>query len=284
MPLRSTPTARQERLGAELRNMRESAGVTARDTASLLGVDPAKVSHIEAGRLGVSEERLRRLATFYSCGDTALVDALAAITHEQRGQGWWEEYRGVLPAPLLDLSEVEHHCAYLNTVQITDVPGLPQTEEYARAVFGHTIPRLPAAELDARVEHRMARQRAFLERECPRYEAVLHEAALRMRLGGRRVLRAQLGRLLEHFDRPGVVIRVIPFTAETYTGANRAMLYAGGPVPQLDTVQIEAAHGVAFLGSPAHLAKYRALFRDAGSAALGATESRELIHDLAQAM
>ncbi|WP_308407695.1 helix-turn-helix domain-containing protein [Streptomyces sp. RKAG337] len=121
-PPRNTPTARQAPLGAALRAMREAAGVTARDAARLLGADPAKVSHIEAGRVGVSEERLRRLASFYACGDTALIDSLVSIANEYRGQGWWEQYRGVLPAPLLDLAELEYHTDYLRAIQITHIP------------------------------------------------------------------------------------------------------------------------------------------------------------------
>lgn len=150
MPLRSTATARQERLGAELRKMREAAGITARDTARLLGTDPAKVSHIEAGRLGVSEERLRRLASFYECGDTELIDALVVMANGLGRKGWWEAYRGVVPAALLDIAELEFHATALRTIQITHIPGVFQTEDYTRTVFGYAIPPLPQGELEAR--------------------------------------------------------------------------------------------------------------------------------------
>jgi transcriptional regulator with XRE-family HTH domain len=262
--------------------MREASAITARDAAKLLGVDPAKVSHIEAGRVGVSEERLRRLAAFYSCGDAELIDALAAMTYEQRGQGWWEEYRGILPAPLLDLSEMEHHATYLRGIQITDIPGLFQTEDFAREVFGHRIPPLPHTELEARVAHRVERRRVLLGEQPVRYDAIVHEAVLRMRFGGRKVTRAQLEYLLEQCDRPGITLRVVPFEAAAYMGANHAMLYAGGPVPQLDTVQVEAAHGVGFLGAESHLKKYRTIFDTVAAAALDGTKSRDLIHAIAQ--
>ncbi|UGY95109.1 helix-turn-helix domain-containing protein [Streptomyces gobiensis] len=282
MPPRSTPTTRQERLGVELYRMREAAAMTARDAAKLLGVDPAKISHIEAGRVGVSEERLRRLAAFYSCSDTALIDALSAMTHEQRGQGWWEEYRGILPAPFLDLSELEHHASYLQAIQITDIPGLFQTEDYARAIFGCTVPQLPQAELEARVAHRMERQKILLREEPPTYEAIIHEAVLRMHFGGRKVVRAQLAHLLEQGDRPGITVRVVPFTTEEYMGANRTMLYAGTAVPKLDTVQIETAVGVTFLDAESQLKRYRTLFQTAEIAALGVTESHDFVHAISR--
>lgn len=260
VPLRSNPTARQERLGMELRKMREAAAVTARDTARLLGVDPAKVSHIESGRMGVSEDRLRRLAAFYDCDNTALINALASMTHEQRGQGWWESYRGILPAPIRDLSELEHHATHLRALQITHIPGLLQTETYARTVFGYTVPELPPSEMEALVRHRMERQQILFRDTAPPYEAIIHEAALRMRFGGREVARAQLEYLQDLSGRPNITLRVIPLETEGYIGSGHAMLYMSGPVPELDTVQIDAAQSLSFLDAEAHLKKYRAIF------------------------
>ncbi|KUJ69859.1 DNA-binding protein [Streptomyces albus subsp. albus] len=280
MPLRSTPTARQERLGAELRKMREAAGVTARDTAKLLGIDPAKVSHIEAGRLGISEERLRRLAAFYQCGDSALIDALSAITYEQRGQGWWEEYRGILPAPLRDLAEMEHHAAFLRAIQITHFPGLVQTEDYARAIFGYSFPQLPQADLEARLTHRMERQKILLRDEPPPFEALIHEAALRMKFGGRKVNLAQLQHLQELSERPHITVRIIPFDAEDPIGSGHALHYTGGPVPQLDTVQIDTALGIEFLHAEPRLRRCRMLFDAVRNAALDEAASQDLIRSV----
>lgn len=260
--------------------MREAAGVTARDAAKLLGIDPAKVSHIEAGRLGVSEERLRRLAAFYQCSDGALIDALSAITHEQRGQGWWEEYRGILPGPLRDLAEMEHHATFLRTIQITHIPGAFQTEDYARTIFNYSFPPLPQTERDARVALRMERQKILQRDEPPPYDAVIHEAALRVRFGGRRVARAQLVRLQELCERPNITMRVIPFEVEEPIGSGHAMHYTGGPVPQLDTVQVDTGTGVIFLDAESLLRKYRMIFDAVKSVALSEAESRDLLHTI----
>ena len=209
---------------------RESAGITARDTARLLGTDPAKVSHIEAGRLGVSEERLRRLASFYECGDTALIDSLVAMANGQGRKGWWEAYRGVLPAGLLDISELEHHATHLRTIQVTHVPGVFQTEEYTAPSSGSVIPALPRNELEARVAHRLERA-CVLHRDSPvPYEALIHEAALRMRFGGSKVAKAQLEHVQELSHLPHISVRVIPFTSDCHIGSGHAMLYVGGPV------------------------------------------------------
>src|SRR4051794_20205187 len=98
---RTAPTARQRRLGTELRKMREHAGMNVAQAAQQLGVDRTRISNTEAGRFGVSEERVRALAGIYSCGDQAYVDALVAMAAE-RVQGWWEEYRGKLSVSSLD--------------------------------------------------------------------------------------------------------------------------------------------------------------------------------------
>lgn len=262
--------------------MREASAVTARDTARLLGVDPAKVSHIESGRMGVSEERLRRLAAFYDCDDTALVDALATMTGEHRGRGWWEEYRGILPAPLRDLSELEHHATFLRSLQITHIPGLLQTENYARTIFGYVVPQLPERELESLVQHRMKRQTILSREEPPPYESIIHEAALRMRFGGREVVRQQLAHLLTASEAPHLSVRIFPFASGGPIGSGDAMLLIGGPVPQLDTVQVDAVQSATFLDAGPHLNKFRAIFDIARKEALSETRSRDFLRTVMQ--
>lgn len=282
MPPRDNPTARQARLGAELRKLREAAATTAREAAGLLSVDQAKISHIEAGRLGVSEDRIRRLATFYSCDDEPLIEALCTIAREHRGQYWFDEYRGILAPGFLDIAELEHHAIALRTMQSVTLPGLFQTENYARALFSGATPKLPAAEVEARVEHRMKRVTLFDRAEPPQFDAIIHEAALRMRFGGRKVAREQLEHLLEVSTRPAVTVRVIPFTNEDFIEVTQPVLYARGVVPQLDTVQIDSAFGGRFLDSGADLRKYRTLFEIAEQAALDPEASRQIIHHIAR--
>ncbi|MEU7418141.1 helix-turn-helix domain-containing protein [Streptomyces antibioticus] len=280
MPLRDNPSARQVRLGSELRKLRESAGRTAREAAGLLSTDQAKISHIEAGRLGISEERVRRLAVFYSCDDTALIDALCAITRESRGQGWWEAYRGVLAPGFLDVAELEHHATSLRALQPMTLPGVFQTEDYTRAVYGGHIPVLPAEEVDVRVEFRQKRRQIFERDVPPPFVMVIHEAALRMRVGGRKVARAQLVHLLEVSERPAVTLRVIPFTSEEFVEATQPVLYAGGVVPRLDTVQVDSVVGGILLDGGVQLKKYGTLLDLAERAALDEEGSRRFVHDI----
>ncbi|MFF3845083.1 helix-turn-helix domain-containing protein [Streptomyces sp. NPDC002328] len=279
MATRREPTARQVRLGAELRRLRDAAGLKATEAASLLGVSSVQMSQIESGVSGVSEQRVRRLAANYACADEELLAALVAMATD-RTRGWWEEYRGHLATPFLDLSELEHHARYRWDVDFLHVPGLLQTEDYARALFTYVNPEFPDDEVARWVEHRMKR-RVVIERPTPiPYEAVIHEAALRITVGSRAAMRAQLHRVLELSEVGHVTVRVIPFDLEGFGGAGSAMVYAGGPVPELDTVVRDHPHGTAFIDARAQLGRFRTLFRRLEDESLDAERSRDLIHGL----
>lgn len=279
MALRREPTARQMRLAVELRRLRDAAGLTAREAAALLGVSSAQISQIESGLTGVSEKRLRRLAAHYVCTDEVFIDALVAVATD-RTRGWWEEYRGALPTPFLDLAELEHHATFLREVQFLYIPGPLQTEGYARAVYAYRIPELPQEELELRVRHRMQRKVILEGLDPTPYEAVIHESALRIMVGDRAASRSQLARILERSEADHVTVRVIPFALEGFAGATSAMTYAGGAVPKLDTVVRDAPHGAAFIDSEAQLGAFRTLFRKVETVSLDPEQSRDFIHRL----
>ncbi|WAL96717.1 helix-turn-helix domain-containing protein [Streptomyces sp. Je 1-369] len=281
MTMRNDPTARQVRLGTELRRLREAAGMSAKELAGLLGSSSAHMSQIEAGSSGISEDRLRRLAAHCACRDEELINALASMATE-RSRGWWEEYRGSLPTAFLDISELEHHATFRRDVEFLQIPGLLQTEDYARALFSFRVPELPQSELEPRVSHRM-RRRTIIEGSHPLpYDTVIHESALRFRVGNRSAARAQLTHVLELSDSTSVTVRVIPFDLDGFAGSSSAMVYAGGPVPRLDTVVRDAPHGTGFLDSQAQLDRFRTLFRRVEELALAPERSRDFIHKLAK--
>ncbi|MGV9627646.1 helix-turn-helix domain-containing protein [Streptomyces sp. NPDC003487] len=276
MVLRREPTARQMRLGLELRRLREAAGLSAVQAAGLLGVNRVHISQIESGVTGMSEERLRRLASHYACTDEEFIDALVAMATD-RTRGWWEEYRGLLPTSFLDLSELEYHARFLRHVAILYVPGLLQTEQYSRAVFSSRLPELTSEEIELRIQHRKARQAIVVP-----YEAVVHEAALRIRVSDRATARTQLDRLLELSEADHITVRVIPFDLDGFASASSTMTYVGGPLPKLDTVVRDALHGAAFIDSEAQLNTYRTGFRKVEAASLDPEQSRAFIHRLAK--
>jgi hypothetical protein len=136
--------------------------------------------------------------------------------------------------------------------------------------------------VEARISHR--RQRAkILDREAaPIFTALVHEAALRMRFGGNQTMRNQLDHLLELSERPNCSVRVLPLDTDGFAGSGQAVLYAGGVVPQLDTVHLDSAHGAIFLDASAQLKAYRDLLSAMERRTLGVKKSRDAIRDLAQ--
>lgn len=252
------------------------------EAAAYLGGERAQISHIESGRYGVSSERVRRLAAHYSATDKHLVDALAEMA-EERTKGWWDDYRGVLSPGFLDLAELEHKASYIRAIQMLNIPGVFQTESYARAIIRSGISDLPADELSARVEHRTRRRDIFDRPRPTPFEAFIHEAALRMRYCEPETMRAQLAFLHEVSTWPSVTIRIIPFDKQI-TGSVHSTLYAGASIPALDTVQLDSAFDAGFLDAEAQLARYRTLLDSIESISLDTKESAQFIQRIAQEM
>ncbi|MEV6591950.1 helix-turn-helix domain-containing protein [Streptomyces acidicola] len=280
MPPRTAPTERQRRLGSELRKMRTAAGMSADQAAGLLGLDRAKISNIETGIRTISPERLRTLACNCACSDQAYVDALVNMARPN-GRGWWERYRGSLSSGLLDIAELESYAMRMRTAHTAHVPGLFQTSDHALELFRAVLPSLPEHEIALRLAFRAERQQVLEGENPPEYVGVVHEAALRMQFGGRKVARAQLEHLLTVSERPSVRLLVIPFAAGTFPGAGQTVNYLGGPVLQLDTVQVDRSHGPEFLGGEAQLAKYRAHLDWMERIALAPEASRDFIREIA---
>ncbi|MEU0964699.1 helix-turn-helix transcriptional regulator [Streptomyces sp. NPDC005917] len=280
MPPRSTPTARQRRLGAELRKLRVAAGMTTEFAAGLLDVPRTNVPNMESGRSGISPDRVRTLAGNYGCVDEELVNALADMA-SARGKQWWEEYRGQLPDGFLDIAEMEWHARRLRIAVTVHLPGLLHTEEHARAVFEQVIPRLPAADVDVRVAHRLDRRQVLDKPDGPSLDVILHEAALRMQFGGPAVAKRQLEYLLDVSERDDATLRVIPFRAGGFPGAGQSVVYAENAVPQLDTVELDSTHGPEFIDSEMQLRKYRAQLDTMQALALAPTASRDFVRAIA---
>lgn len=273
----SASSFRQRRLGAELRKLRDQAGISSTEAAALLGGAQARISNIEAGRYAVSAERVRALARNYDCSDAELVDALAAMTGG-RVRGWWNDYQDVLPSALVDVAEFEYQARALRVAVVVHVPGLLQTLEYARALFRQAVPALRPDEVEHRVSYRLKRQGVLYGEQATPLVAIVHEAALRMGFGGPQVTREQLTHLLEVGEQEGVTVLVIPFGEVTFPASGQPISYAHGAVPQLDTVLLDTDNSCQFLDAEAQLVKYRNILARMEACAYDQQRSRKLIH------
>ncbi|MFJ9028073.1 helix-turn-helix domain-containing protein [Streptomyces sp. NPDC102274] len=279
MASRTTPTQRQRRLGIEVRKLRTGVDMSAEFAAGLLGVDRGKISNIESGIRNINPDRLQTLITHCECINEAFATALLKLAVPSR-RNWWDEYRGRLSPGLLDIAELEWNAVRIQNVQSIHVPGLLQTEDYARSIFAAVLPALSRLEVELRVAHRVERQQV-LNREHPvGFVGYVHEAALRMRFGGDDATRSQLNALITASEKDNITIRVVPVARGSFPGAGQSLLYAEGAVPQLDTVQVDSAHGPDFLHTEPHLAKYRAHLEWMDKECLSVSASRDFIHSL----
>jgi hypothetical protein len=247
--------------------------------AAYLGTAQPKIAQIESGKAGISGHRLRSFATACSCENLPLVEALVAMTQE-RGKGWWDQYRGILPIGFLEIAEMEHHASALTCSSSVFIPGLFQTAAYAEAVFNQVVPPLPKREAEARTALRIERRQAARTADRP-ITVYLHEAALRMQFGGVQVLREQLEYLLDESERrPGVNVRVTPFDVDGPPGAGEDITYAHGPIPELDTVEFDVVGGPVFRDTESLLSRYRINFQRTDATALPRDEALRFIHDI----
>lgn len=216
------PAVRRRKLGEELRTLRDRTGLTSGEAARIMGWHQSKISRIETGRSGVKPEDIGRLLDAYgevvSPEQRALLEALSVSAAgpgpggNGRGRQWWHDYRGLLPQEYRDFISLEAGARAARTVELSVVPGLLQTAEYARAVTRAALGGLPEPKVDALVDVRLARQ-AVLRADPPlELSAVLDEAVLRRQIGGPGVMAAQLRHLVEVARLPQVRLQVLPFS------------------------------------------------------------------------
>ncbi|WP_327354609.1 helix-turn-helix domain-containing protein [Streptomyces sp. NBC_01304] len=265
MGLRTTISERQRRLGFELRNLREQAGLTAGQAAEAIGMGRVQLSQIETAKTTILTERLLELCRIYGCTEKPYVEALVAMS-ESTGKGWWSAYKKPMESDALSLAELEADAVAVRMHQALLIPGLFQTDDYARALF--TSPRLGFENIEEALKFRMERQHVLTRDNPPSVHAVIHEAALHMRFGGAQVARGQLLRLLELGGLPNVTIQIYPFTALAHAALSGNFVHLVPSTPQLSTVVLEQPSGPRYLSDQAQLAQYSALFEHLAESAL----------------
>lgn len=279
MTERRSPTIRRRRLGLELRRYREAAGVTIDYVAERLECSASKISRIETGHTGATPRDVRDMLELYGVrGDEC--DELIQISRDARLKGWWHPYSQVLTGAYVGL-EAAAESIREYTQQV--VPGLLQTEEYARAMIRAARPDISGDEVDRRVRVRMGRQSLLDEEDPVNLWVVLDEAVVSRPVGGDGVMRRQLEHLVEAAELPSVTLQVLPFDAGAHAGMDGTFAILNFPEPaDADVVYAENATGGLFLEKTDELRKYRFIFDHIRAAALGPEESVSLVAKLAK--
>jgi transcriptional regulator with XRE-family HTH domain len=219
---RGGPTVLRIVLGSQLRRLREQKQITCEEAGEAIRASHSKISRMELGRVRFRSRDVADLLTLYGVTDEEERKAMLSLADRANEPGWWHSYSDILPNWFEIYIGLEEAASRIRTYEVQFVPGLLQTEDYARAVtlLGH--PSAPGHEVERRVGLRMRRQ-SLLEADDPAHLwAVVDEAVLRRPLGGKQVMRRQLEHLLELTELPNVTLQVVPFKR----GGHAA---AGGP-------------------------------------------------------
>jgi transcriptional regulator with XRE-family HTH domain len=246
-----SPTALRILLGTQLRRLREAKRISLGDAGSVIRASHSKMSRLETGRVGFKDRDLTDLLTLYGVIDEQDREALRALARRASAPGWWHDYSDILPSWFEAYVGLEEAAAQIRAYEVQFVPGLLQTEDYARAVtlLGH--PDAPAPEIERRVRLRMARQVVLTRPDPPNLWAVLDEAVLRRPAGSPDVMRGQLEHLLKMARQPNVTIQIIPFQVGVHAAAGGAFSILRFAEPNLpDLVYLEQLSSALYLDKP----------------------------------
>ncbi|SDX91303.1 Helix-turn-helix domain-containing protein [Micromonospora pattaloongensis] len=278
------PTVGRRRLRSALRRARDAAGMTQEQVAAAMDWSLSKVIRIEAGSVSVSTNDLKALLQHYRLTDPRQVAELVELARASRRRAWWSQYREALAPSYAALIGLEAEAVGLRFFQAAGIPGLLQTEAYARAIFAAAVPPEQAGpdDVDVAVEIRLRRQREVLGRpEPPAMHVVLDEATLRRQTGGAACLREQLRHLVAMATSERVTIQVLPFTATDYAVAAPFTVLEFADPDDSDVVYVEAAMVQDVIDNPDAVKPYQAMFRRLRDKSLSATASLALITKIA---
>lgn len=250
------PTVRRMLVGSQLRRLRTQRGLTREQAGEAIRASEWKIHRLENGQVGFKERDLVDLLDLYGVTDTVEVASLITLAREANQPGWWQHYGDVLASWFRAYVDLESAASLIRCYEGQLVPGLLQTEDYVRSVIRGAVEDAPE-EIERRVGLRMARQ-ALLERpDPPRLWVVLDEAALRRPVGGAKVMRAQLERLIEATEMPSVTLQVIRMRDGAHpamVGAFSILRFAEPDLP--DVVYVEHLTNALYLDKREDVERY----------------------------
>lgn len=268
------PTVQRRRLAAKLRNLRAEADVAPERVLEELNWSRSKLSRIENAVSGISVPDVRALCGIYGV-QAELTAGLCAMSKQSKGRGWWRAYDDALSEHFSDYLELESEAVSITSFEVDLIPGLCQTEEYARSVIRSWAPDIDDGQVNRRTELRVARQ-TRIEAGVP-FWVVIDEAAIRRICGSREIMATQLKTLIETARMPNVTLQVLPFSA----GTHAAM---GTPFTKLDfealydpVVYIDTLTSALYLEDQEEVARYALAIEHLRAAALDPRQSLSLL-------
>jgi transcriptional regulator with XRE-family HTH domain len=253
------PTVLRMLLGAQLRKLRENAGISREDAGYEIRASGSKISRLELGRVGFKERDVRDLLTLYAVTDPADRRLLLDLARKANVPGWWHRYSDLLPGWFQPFLGLESAAATIRAYEAQYVPGLLQTHDYARSVVMISHDTAAPDDVDRRVALRMHRQDLLTRGDAPQLWVVIDEAVLRRQIGGPPVMRGQIAALIEATKLPNVRLQILPFTAGGHAALGGAFSLLRFPDQDLpDVVYVEQLTGALYLDKRDDVEEYAA--------------------------
>jgi transcriptional regulator with XRE-family HTH domain len=270
-----SPTVRRRRLALELRRLREAARLTCEEVADQMECSASKISRVETGRVSVSPRDVRDMLAIYGV-PVDQREALVQLARESRQKGWWHNYADSVQPHYATYLGLESAASEIRIFRVNHIPGLLQTEDYARTLIGQTAGR-SFSEDDRRFAILAERQREA-RTNAPKVWVVLDEAALRRHVGGPEIMRAQLEHLRDLTAGPRIFLQIVPFGGATQACMDSPFTILGFP-DQADpnVVCLRYPTGVLWVEDLAEVDRYRVFFHHLQAAALSFDDSLSLM-------
>lgn len=276
-------TVPRRQLGRYLRELRNRERLTVKAAAESLEWSEAKIWRIETGQTSLRSLDVQAMCRIYGA-PADLTDALMGLARETKARGWWHAYGDVIPEGFDVYIGLEEAASQLAWYESELVPGLLQTEDYARQVFlGYqtVIPIAPGV-VEQRVKLRMRRQERLTSEPPVRLSVVLDESVLLRRLGDNEMMRSQLQHLADVGARPNVDLRVLPLDNNRVVMANSFTLLRFDDAMLHDVVNTESIRSELYVEGEDDTYSFRLFFESLVASALPPAESQEVIRRIAE--
>ena len=273
MPEVRSPAVRRRELAALLRALRNEKGLTVEQVAERLLCSTSKVSRMETGHGIATPRDIRDLCDLYQVTDAAERDRMMTLAREGKRRAWWQSY----DLAYANYVGLEEEAVAISAFQSSVVHGLLHTADYARANHESSMPRLDPEQIDRQIEAKLTRQRILTQADPPSFAVVLDEAALHRMVGGRRVMSAQLAKLVDMSALPNVKVQVLPYEVGAHPALESNFTILQLPDPTPGVVFVEGLIGSTYLERAEDLKRYHDIFGKLQSIALSPKDTIELI-------
>ncbi|MEU9859642.1 helix-turn-helix transcriptional regulator [Streptomyces sp. NPDC047971] len=279
---RSAPTVGQVVLGKRLQDLRERAGLKREEAAKVLRVAPATIRRMETAEVALKIPYVQLLLKAYGITDSE-AEGFVALAEEANLPGWWQRFHDVLPGWFSMYVSLEGAASLIREYEPQFVPGLLQTEGYARAILrSGAVGGSDAEEIERHVALRMERQSLLTREDAPKFWVIMDETVFRRPVGdGPEVMRDQLDRLLEASELPNVTLQIAEFASGHHPGTYGPFVLFRFAVPELpDMVYSEYLTGAVYLDARPEVASHLEVMDRMAAQAATAQRTKEILRDL----